>query len=96
MVLNRIDGREKRLGDRFASWKAWQLADNSQRITERDRPFEALFRLQRKLGCEQGWGNWISRPKGMHHRTYERHLEDFEYLDAKCGAEMMRVIGILR
>lgn len=80
-------------GDRFASRKAWRLGYHSQRIAARDRPFEALFRLQSKLGCERGWGNWISRPKGMHHRTFERHLDEFEELDARCGIEMMRVVG---
>lgn len=76
-------------GDRFASRQAWQLGYQSQRISQRDRPFEALFRLQKKLGCEQGWGNWITRPKGMHQRTFEQHLREFEYLDDLCAAEMM-------
>lgn len=82
-------------GDRFASRKAWGLGYRSQRLAARDRPFEALFRLQKRLGCEEGWGNWISRPKGMHYRTFERHLEEFDYLDALCAAEMMRTIGLL-
>ena len=82
-------------GDRFASRQAWNLGYQSQRIAKRDRPFDALFRLQRKLGCDQGWGNWISRPKGMHHRTFNRYLSDFEYLDDLCSVEMMKVVGIL-
>jgi len=82
-------------GDRFASRKAWQLGYNSQRIAARDRPFEALFRLQKKLGCERGWGNWPTRPKGMHQRTFERHLNEFEYLDNLCAVEMMRVVGVI-
>src|SRR5687768_13892202 len=68
-------------GDRFASRLAWRLAYNSQRVAHRDRAFEKLFRLQRKLGCEQGWDSWIRRPKGMWNRTFERHLERFEKLD---------------
>lgn len=83
-------------GDRFASRKAWRLGYQSQRIAPRDRPFEALFRIQKKLGCEEGWGNWIRRPKGMHHKTFERYLDEFEYLDGLCGVEMMRVVGLLR
>lgn len=82
-------------GDRFASRKAWQLGYHSQRIAARDRPFEAMFRLQKKLGCEQGWGNWIDRPKGMHHRTFERHLDEYEYLDGLCGVEMIRMVGVI-
>ncbi|WP_298466021.1 hypothetical protein [uncultured Erythrobacter sp.] len=83
-------------GDRFASRQAWRLGYQSQRIASRDRPFEALFRIQKKLGCEQGWGNWITRPKGMHHRTFEQRLREFEYLDDLCAVEMMRVVGMLR
>jgi hypothetical protein len=79
-------------GDRFASRQAWRLAYHSQRVAHRDRPFEKLFRLQRKLGCEQGWDSWIRRPKGMWNRTFERHLERFEELDAQCGAEMAMLV----
>ena len=83
-------------GDRFASRKSWRLAYNSQRVAKRDRPFEKLFRLQRKLGCEQGWESWITKPKGMWERTFDRHLERFEELDAECSVVMMRWIGLLR
>jgi hypothetical protein len=79
-------------GDRFASRKAWRLAYNSQRVARKDRPFEKLFRLQRKLGCPQGWESWIRRPKGMWNRTFERHLEDFERLDAECAVEMATMV----
>lgn len=83
-------------GDRFASGKAWQLGYQSQRIAERDRPFEALFRLQRRLGCAQGWEQPISRPKGMHHCTYASFQDEYWRLDELCAVEMMRVIGLLR
>jgi hypothetical protein len=79
-------------GDRFAGRRAWRLAYNSQRVAHRDRPFEKLFRLQRKLGCEQGWDSWIRKPKGMWQRTFDRHLARFEELDAQCGAEMAMLV----
>jgi hypothetical protein len=82
-------------GDRFASRKAWRLAYQSQRDAHRDRPFERLFRLQKKLGCEQGWGSVIRRPKGMWHRTFERHWEEFLELDDKCAVQMMAMVGLL-
>jgi hypothetical protein len=81
-------------GDRFASRKAWRLAYNSQRVGRRDRPFEKLFRLQRKLGCEQGWDSFIRRRKGMWHRTFERHVERYEDLDEECGAEMAMLVRV--
>lgn len=80
----------------FASRKAYRIGYRSQRMTDRDAVFERLFRIQKKLGCEQGWGIWIRRPKGMHHRTFERYLDEYEYLDGLCSVEMMRVIGLLR
>lgn len=82
-------------GDRFASRNAWQLGYQSQRIAERDRPFEALFRLQKRLGCPQGWEQPIRRPKGMHHRTFARLEDEYWRLDELCAVEMMRVIGLL-
>ena len=82
-------------GDRFASRKAWNLDYHSQRMSRKDAVFERLFRLQKKLGCERGWGNYPMRPKGMHHRTYERLLGDFEYLDDLCAVEMMSLISRL-
>jgi hypothetical protein len=75
-------------GDRFASRHAWKLGYQSQRVGRRDRPFEKLFRLQRKLGSEQGWEAPLRRPKGMWRRTYERHLERYYELDDECAAEM--------
>ncbi|QIK79418.1 hypothetical protein G7077_11405 [Sphingomonas piscis] len=79
-------------GDRFASRKAWRLAYNSQRVAYRDRAFEKLFRLQRKLGCEEGFDAYIRKPKGMWQRTFDRYLERYEELDAQCAGEMMSLV----
>lgn len=73
-------------GDRFASRQAWRLGYESQRVAHLYRPFEKLFRLQRKLGCAKGWGQPIYRPKGMWRRTFERHDERYEELNARCNA----------
>jgi hypothetical protein len=75
-------------GDRFASRVAWRLGYHSQRVAHRDRPFEKLFRLQRKLGSYEGWEAGLRRPKGMWRRTYERHFERYLELDELCAAEM--------
>jgi|694.fasta_scaffold151398_3 hypothetical protein len=80
----------------FASRTALRLGYQSQRNAPRDAAFERLFRLQKKLGCPQGWEMPIRRPKGMHWRTYQRLEDEYWYLDALCAAEMMRAIGILR
>lgn len=75
-------------GDRFASRKAWRLGYQSQRMSRRARNLEHLFRLQRKLGCKEGFGNFVSRPKGMWRRTYDRYFEEFLLLQHRCQLEL--------
>lgn len=83
-------------GDIFASRKAWRIGYRSQRVTERDAMFERLYRVQRKLGCPEGWEAGIRRPKGMWHKTFERLEEEYWQLDAQCGAAMMQVLARFR
>jgi hypothetical protein len=64
-------------------------------VARRDRAFEKLFRLQKKLGCEQGWEAGLYRPRGMHRHTFERHLKRYGELDERCGAEMMGLLARL-
>lgn len=80
-------------GEMFASRKAWGIAYRSQRQTKRDNLFERLFRLQRRLGCEEGWEMPIRRPKGMHYRTYARLEEQYWQLDAQCAVEMILALS---
>jgi hypothetical protein len=81
--------------DRFASRLSWRLPYRSQRSAHRDRPFDRLFRLQRKLGSPDGWEAGLRRPRGMWSRTYERHLEHYWQLDNQCAAEAMLMLGRL-
>lgn len=86
-------------GDRFASRKAWKVQYKSQRAVWHDQPFERLSRLQRKLGCREGYEEWLFRPKGMWHRTFARHYTKFEKLNAQCDqvwAGMMVRMGVLK
>lgn len=83
-------------GDVFASRQAWRLGYQCQREAPRDKPFERLFRLQKKLGCEQGWGNFPRKPKGMWWRTYWRHIEQYDRIDRECGIEMAGVLDRLK
>jgi hypothetical protein len=82
-------------GDRFASRKAWRLGYHCQRVAQRDRIFEKLFRLQKKLGSEQGWEAGLRRPKGMWHRTYDRHFDRYLELDNQCAHAMAGAFAIL-
>ena len=83
-------------GDRFASRKAWRMGYKIQRVERRDRPFEALSKIQRRLGCNEGWGVSIRRPKGMWHRTYARLEDRYYQLDYECAQQMMMVVGVSR
>lgn len=83
-------------GDIFASRQAWRLGYQCQRDAARDRPFERLFRLQKKLGCAQGWEQPIFKPKGMWERTWQRHLAEYWKLDEQCSIEMMGMVNRLR
>lgn len=82
-------------GDRFASRHAWRLGYQCQRDAARDRPFERLFRLQKKLGCHQGWEAGLQRPKGMWKRTFDRHMEHYLELDEECAMEMASMMARL-
>ena len=72
-------------GKTFASRKAWRIGYQSQRVSRANAPFERLFRLQRRLGSERGWGAFLTRPKGMHRRTFERHCERYWQIDEQCA-----------
>ena len=82
--------------DRFASRHTWRLGYQSQREPPRYRPLETLFRLQRKLNSPIGFDKCLRRPKGMWHRTYERHLARFEEIQQTCAIVMSRRIAQLR
>ena len=84
-------------GDRSAGRRAWRLGYQIQRVEHRQRPFERLFKLQKKLGCDQGWEAGLYRPKGMHRKTFERHLARYYELDEQCdtamAGSMMALLG---
>jgi hypothetical protein len=83
-------------GDRFASRKAWRVQYKSQRVPDRDKPFEALYRIQKRLGCREGWEMPIRRPKGMWHRTYSRLEQRYWQLDNQCAVQMMTTVGLMK
>lgn len=83
-------------GDRFASRMAWRLGYQSQRECQRDRRFSKLNALQRKLGCQEGYEAPLRRPKGMWHRTFERHQERYWQLEYECDLEMVAMVQRLK
>lgn len=79
-------------GERFASREAWGLAYRVERLSHFDRPFEKLFRAQRRLGGSQGLAAGLVRPKGMWQRTYARHHGRFAEFDIACAMELGALI----
>ena len=78
--------------EKFASRKAYRLGYRSQRVNRRDQIFEALFKVQRQLGGEIGWGQYPLRPKGMWHTTYARHIERYYQLDKICNSHARALV----
>ncbi len=95
-----VTGRRARVlylppgGDRFASREVWGLVYASERLSHFDRPFEKLFRLQRKLRCPQSWATVPERPKGMWRRTYGLRMARFEALDGACAQKVCNLVGM--
>ncbi|MCJ2185217.1 hypothetical protein [Novosphingobium beihaiensis] len=79
-------------GNRFASREAWGLAYRVERLSHFDRPFEKLFRAQRKLGGAGGLGAEVERPKGMWRRTYACHHARIERHDLACVDQIAALI----
>ena len=66
-----------------------QLTYQSRSETRHDRLLRRRDKLCVKLGGEPGM--WVpERPKGMHHATYERHVEAFWRLEEAADIEFAR------
>jgi hypothetical protein len=63
------------LGLHLRCRKAYRLAYRSQRETPRDRALSGAFALRRKLGADGGIGDYVTKPKGMHWRTFKRAMK---------------------
>lgn len=80
-------------GDRFASRKALGLIYRVERLGRFERPFEKLFRAQRRLRGTEGLGTGLERPKGMWRQTFARQLAAFEQHDLACIEQIATRIG---
>lgn len=71
-------------GDIFASRHAYRLPYASQSKTAVDRAISKKWKLVRKTGGD----SYPVRPKGMHHKTYERLLNKFWQIEEECDAHL--------
>lgn len=86
-VLYLLPGEEK-----FAGRSALNLSYRIERVSQFDRPFEKMFRAQRKLGAPQCLGATIERPKGMWRRTFARRSAELDKLDLECAERICATI----
>lgn len=80
----------------FACRNAYQLAYRSQRETARDRALSRAFALRRKLSDDGRIGAYISKPKGMHWRTFERAMEKIDRAEDIVETHAMLLLDRLK
>jgi hypothetical protein len=68
----------------------------SQQASKRDRALDRSWELRRKLGCDAGPfdypAEYIRRPKGMHRKTFARHIERLERVEEKALAAVEMIL----
>jgi hypothetical protein len=85
----------------FACLHCLRLNYRSQQACKRDRPCDRSWDLRRALGGDEGFlslpAEFISKPKGMHWRTFNRKVEQLKEVDARAlGAAQAMLAGIER
>lgn len=80
------------IADKYpACRKCYDLAYYSEGETRLDRAMRQARKAQEKLGYDGGClDEWLPKPKGMHWRTYERHMAIIEQANSFFCSEAMR------
>jgi len=68
----------------FACRECHELSYSSQRERESDRAQRRANKIRTRLGGEHGWQRVPLKPKGMHHRTYQRLVNEIAAADGTC------------
>lgn len=83
----------------FACRHCLRLNYRSQQTSKRDRPCDRSWGLRRALGCDEGFlslpAEFITKPKGMHWRTFNRKVEQLREVDARALAAAQTFIATL-
>lgn len=86
-------------GARYTCRHCRQLNYQCQQASKRDRALDRSWELRRKLGCDTGMfdlpAEYIQRPKGMHRRTFSRHIKKLTAIEIQAEAVMDEVLGTL-
>ena len=82
----------QRVGKLFAGGRyflcrhCYDIAYSSQSEARYDRMLRKANKRRKALGGEPGTANWIApKPKGMWHRTYERHRFEIEWCEYQAN-----------
>lgn len=82
------------LGRYFLCRHCHRIAYTSQSETELDRTYRKRDKRRVAMGAEPGpWGRIPPRPKGMWHRTYQRHIAAIIDADGDASEQFNRVVG---
>jgi len=73
----------------FAARQAYRLAYQCQREMAHDRALRRAFKFRRKLGSNEGIGDYIPKPKWMRWPTYERKLEEVAAAEEVVDAHLL-------
>lgn len=76
---------------KFASRRAHGLAYRSQREAPFDRACSRAWGLRGRLGIEDGIGDFLFKPKGMHETRWARELARIEAADEAVDALLLRL-----
>lgn len=79
----------------FASRQAYRLGYASQRETNYDRLLRQAFKIQTSLEYYGGIGDYIPRPKGMHHKTYEQRLVRLSHYENRIDQRLRELCAKL-
>jgi len=72
----------------FASRHAYSLKYQSQSRSAYDRAIDRMWKLKKRLGEDDYW----RKPKGMHHKTHERMVEEIRDAEKGCSDYLVQYV----
>ncbi|MEM1151561.1 MAG: hypothetical protein AAGI03_13545 [Pseudomonadota bacterium] len=81
---------------RFAARQVYGLTYRSQAEAPHDRALSQAFKIRQQLKSEDGIGDFIVRPLGMHRKTFQRELDRLARYEAVCEARTVYFLERLR
>jgi hypothetical protein len=94
-------GCDRRVGKLYSSTHfvcrhCLKLNYATQQASKRDRALNRSWTLRRRLGCDAGMyviaADCIPRPKGMHRKTFARHIERLERVERQALGDLEMVL----